>query len=196
MENKSGEAKVQKVKNWSPVWIFPIVTALIGAWILFYHYSHQGPEVTLITTNAEGIEGENPDQEPQRRRWGGGERDADRRSHPRGNQSPPQFRDAEAAAQRFRLLGGKAAGWARGSAVLGHCCPGPILNCSRERKVRCQRSIRYWILRRWPRRMPRGSVFCWKAARRASCRRAIRCCSAAIAWGQWKPAPSTRRNVV
>ncbi|MET5743195.1 intermembrane transport protein PqiB [Klebsiella pneumoniae] len=57
MENKSGEAKVQKVKNWSPVRIFPIVTALIGAWILFYHYSHQGPEVTLITTNAEGIEG-------------------------------------------------------------------------------------------------------------------------------------------
>ncbi|HFT3186200.1 TPA: intermembrane transport protein PqiB [Klebsiella variicola] len=57
MENKSGEAQVQKVKNWSPVWIFPIVTALIGAWILFYHYSHQGPEVTLITTNAEGIEG-------------------------------------------------------------------------------------------------------------------------------------------
>ena len=55
MENKSGEAKVQKVKNWSPVWIFPIVTALIGAWILFYHYSHQGPEVTLITTNAEGL---------------------------------------------------------------------------------------------------------------------------------------------
>ncbi|SCC33141.1 intermembrane transport protein PqiB [Kosakonia oryziphila] len=57
MENKSGEANVQKVRNWSPVWIFPIVTALIGAWILFYHYSHQGPEVTLITTNAEGIIG-------------------------------------------------------------------------------------------------------------------------------------------
>lgn len=60
MENKSGEAKVQKVRNWSPVWIFPIVTALIGAWIVFYHYSHQGPEVTLITTNAEGIEGGKP----------------------------------------------------------------------------------------------------------------------------------------
>ena len=56
METKGGEANVQKVKNWSPVWIFPIITALIGAWILFYHYSHQGPEVTLITTNAEGIE--------------------------------------------------------------------------------------------------------------------------------------------
>lgn len=57
MENNKGEAKVQKLKSWSPVWIFPIVTALIGAWILFYHYSHQGPEVVLITTNAEGIEG-------------------------------------------------------------------------------------------------------------------------------------------
>ncbi|WNN49829.1 intermembrane transport protein PqiB [Siccibacter colletis] len=57
MENNSGDAKVQKVRNWSPVWIFPIITALIGAWILFYHYSNQGPEVTLITTNAEGIEG-------------------------------------------------------------------------------------------------------------------------------------------
>lgn len=58
MEPKKGEAKVQKVKNWSPVWIFPIVTALIGAWILFYHYSHQGPEVTLITTNAEALKAE------------------------------------------------------------------------------------------------------------------------------------------
>lgn len=57
METNRGEAKVQKVKNWSPVWIFPIVTVLIGVWILFYHYSHQGPEVTLITTSADGIEG-------------------------------------------------------------------------------------------------------------------------------------------
>lgn len=29
---------------------------MIGAWILYYHFSHQGPEVTLITYNAEGIE--------------------------------------------------------------------------------------------------------------------------------------------
>ena len=186
---------MQKVKNWSPVWIFPIVTALIGAWILFYHYSHQGPEVTLITTNAEGIEG--------------GKNRIKSRSVDVGVVESATLTDdlthVEIKARlnsgmqkllhkRFRLLGGKAAGWARGSAVLGHCCPGPILNCSRERKVRCQRSIRYWILRRWPRRMPRGSVFCWKAARRASCRRAIRCCSAAIAWGQWKPAPSTRET--
>lgn len=56
-ENNHGMATVEQIKRWSPVWIIPIVTVLIGAWILFYHFSHQGPLVTLITTNAEGIEG-------------------------------------------------------------------------------------------------------------------------------------------
>lgn len=51
------QAKVSRVKNWSVVWIFPLITLLIGGWILFYHYQHQGVEVTLLTTNAEGIEG-------------------------------------------------------------------------------------------------------------------------------------------
>ncbi|BCQ34164.1 MULTISPECIES: intermembrane transport protein PqiB [Erwinia] len=56
-DNNHGVATVDKIKRWSPVWIIPIVTVLIGAWILFYHFSHQGPVVTLMTTNAEGIEG-------------------------------------------------------------------------------------------------------------------------------------------
>ncbi|NMP27070.1 intermembrane transport protein PqiB [Rahnella sp. SAP-1] len=55
-ENNNGMAEIGKIKRWSPVWIIPVVTALIGAWILFYHFSHQGPEVTLITTSADGIE--------------------------------------------------------------------------------------------------------------------------------------------
>ncbi|OTA14967.1 multivalent adhesion molecule MAM7 [Xenorhabdus vietnamensis] len=50
------QARISKLKSWSPVWIVPIITVLIGAWILFYHFSHQGPTVTLITTGAEGIE--------------------------------------------------------------------------------------------------------------------------------------------
>ena len=54
--NNDGMAEIGKIKRWSPVWIIPVVTALIGAWILFYHFSHQGPEVTLITTSADGIE--------------------------------------------------------------------------------------------------------------------------------------------
>lgn len=56
-DNNHSTARVEHIKRWSPVWIVPIVTVLIGAWILFYHFSHQGPEVILITTNAEGIEG-------------------------------------------------------------------------------------------------------------------------------------------
>ncbi|MDU5781217.1 MAG: intermembrane transport protein PqiB [Pantoea sp.] len=55
-ESNHGHARVDQIKRWSPVWIVPIVTLLIGGWILFYHFSHLGPEVTLITENAEGIE--------------------------------------------------------------------------------------------------------------------------------------------
>ncbi|MGQ6281965.1 intermembrane transport protein PqiB, partial [Serratia sp. IR-2025] len=55
-ENNHSVADVEKIKRWSPVWIIPIVTALIGAWILFYHFSHQGPVVMLVTTTAEGLE--------------------------------------------------------------------------------------------------------------------------------------------
>ncbi|AVJ17085.1 intermembrane transport protein PqiB [Serratia sp. JUb9] len=55
-ESNHSIADVEKIKRWSPVWIIPIVTALIGAWILFYHFSHQGPVVTLYTTTAEGLE--------------------------------------------------------------------------------------------------------------------------------------------
>ncbi len=58
--NSDGIAKIDKIKRWSPVWIIPGVTLLIGGWILYYHYSRQGPEVTLITANAEGIEEEKP----------------------------------------------------------------------------------------------------------------------------------------
>lgn len=114
MENKSGEAKVQKVKNWSPVWIFPIVTALIGAWILFYHYSHQGPEVTLITTNAEGIEGGKTRIKSRSVDVGVVESATLTDDLTHVEIKARLNSDAEAAAQRFRLLGGKAAGWARG----------------------------------------------------------------------------------
>lgn len=55
-ENKYDVAQVEKIKRWSPVWIIPIVTVLIGAWILYYHFSHQGRAITLITSSAEGIE--------------------------------------------------------------------------------------------------------------------------------------------
>ncbi|KAA9001150.1 intermembrane transport protein PqiB [Affinibrenneria salicis] len=54
-KNNYAVAEAEKIKRWSPVWIVPIVTVLIGAWILFYHFSHQGPQLMLTTANAEGI---------------------------------------------------------------------------------------------------------------------------------------------
>ncbi|RLM23051.1 paraquat-inducible protein B [Brenneria alni] len=55
-KDKYAVADIETIKRWSPVWIVPIVTVLIGAWILFYHFSHQGPQITLLTKDAEGIE--------------------------------------------------------------------------------------------------------------------------------------------
>ena len=56
LDDNSSVARVDKISRWSPVWIIPLLTLLIGGWILFYHYSHQGPLVILVTDNAEGIE--------------------------------------------------------------------------------------------------------------------------------------------
>ena len=39
----------------SPVWIIPIVAALLGLWLAYKHFSEKGPEVTLTFENAEGI---------------------------------------------------------------------------------------------------------------------------------------------
>lgn len=53
--NITNAVHIDYIKRWSPIWIVPLVTLLIGGWIIFYHFSHLGPEVTLITTDAEGI---------------------------------------------------------------------------------------------------------------------------------------------
>lgn len=50
-------ASIEKIKRWSPIWIIPIVTLLLGGWILFYHFSTQGPLITLVTSSAEGVVG-------------------------------------------------------------------------------------------------------------------------------------------
>lgn len=197
MENKSGEAKVQKVKNWSPVWIFPIVTALIGAWILFYHYSHQGPEVTLITTNAEGIEG--------------GKTRIKSRSVDVGVVESATLTDdlthveikARLNSGMQKLLHNDSVFWVvkpqvgrEGISGLGTLLSGAYIELQPGTKGSVPAQYPLLVLRRWPRRMLRGSVFCWKAAKRASFRRATRCCSAATAWDRLKPALLMRRNVV
>jgi paraquat-inducible protein B len=49
------KARVRKITQWSPIWIVPVVAVLIGAWMLVYTYKNQGPTLTLLASNAEGI---------------------------------------------------------------------------------------------------------------------------------------------
>ncbi len=49
------QAKVHRITQWSPIWIVPLVAVLIGLWMLVYTYQNQGPQLTLLASNAEGI---------------------------------------------------------------------------------------------------------------------------------------------
>ncbi len=50
------KATTLKASRLSPIWIIPVVAALIGAWLVVDTYLHTGPMVTLTISNAEGIE--------------------------------------------------------------------------------------------------------------------------------------------
>jgi paraquat-inducible protein B len=41
--------------RFSPVWIIPLVSAVLGLWLVWRHYSAKGPEVTVRFETAEGI---------------------------------------------------------------------------------------------------------------------------------------------
>ena len=41
--------------RFSPVWIIPVVSALLGVWLVWHHYSAEGPEITVRFETAEGI---------------------------------------------------------------------------------------------------------------------------------------------
>ncbi len=48
-------AKVVKVKGISAIWIIPIVTAIVGLWIIYSHITNKGIEFTLLAKDASGI---------------------------------------------------------------------------------------------------------------------------------------------
>jgi paraquat-inducible protein B len=55
------EPIVKRSRSFSPIWIIPIVAALLGLWLAFKYYSTQGPEITVRFETAEGIgEGKTP----------------------------------------------------------------------------------------------------------------------------------------
>ena len=42
-------------RGFSPVWVIPIIAALLGLYLVFKHYSEEGPKVTVRFDTAEGI---------------------------------------------------------------------------------------------------------------------------------------------
>ncbi len=49
------QARIRNLRHISPIWLVPIVAALIGLWLVYATLSNQGPLVTLTMSNAEGI---------------------------------------------------------------------------------------------------------------------------------------------
>lgn len=50
------EIAVPKERGFSIVWIIPIVTALIGGWLIYTTISEKGPTITITFENGEGLE--------------------------------------------------------------------------------------------------------------------------------------------
>ncbi len=50
------QARIRNLRHISPIWLVPIVAAVIGLWLVYATLSNQGPLVTLTMSNAEGIE--------------------------------------------------------------------------------------------------------------------------------------------
>ncbi|MBP8039953.1 MAG: MCE family protein, partial [Aeromonadaceae bacterium] len=50
------QARIRNLRRISPIWLVPIVAAVIGLWLVYATLSNQGPLVTLTMSNAEGIE--------------------------------------------------------------------------------------------------------------------------------------------
>ncbi len=57
LDNNTLETAVIKPMNTiSRIWIVPIITALLGLWMVFHYYSNLGPLITIELTEAEGLE--------------------------------------------------------------------------------------------------------------------------------------------
>ncbi|MCX8595877.1 MULTISPECIES: intermembrane transport protein PqiB [unclassified Gilliamella] len=48
-------AKIIKIRAISAIWIIPIVTAVVGLWIIYAHFADRGTSFTLLANDANGI---------------------------------------------------------------------------------------------------------------------------------------------
>jgi len=54
--NSSQKAKVKRLSTLSPIWLVPIISALIGVWMIYYQWNNQGTLITVQFNTGEGIE--------------------------------------------------------------------------------------------------------------------------------------------
>ena len=56
-ENKAASpAKIEQMKSVSMIWFVPFIALLIGAWMVYYQWSNEGPLITIAFDSAEGME--------------------------------------------------------------------------------------------------------------------------------------------
>ena len=55
MATSSKLAKIIKIRAISAIWIIPIVTAIVGLWIIYSHFANRGTPFTLLAKDASGI---------------------------------------------------------------------------------------------------------------------------------------------
>ncbi|OCG48023.1 hypothetical protein A9G35_02705 [Gilliamella sp. Choc5-1] len=55
MATLSKLAKITKIRAISAIWIIPIVTAIVGLWIIYSHFADRGTSFTLLAKDASGI---------------------------------------------------------------------------------------------------------------------------------------------
>ena len=55
MATSSKLAKIIKIRAISAIWIIPIVTAIVGLWIIYSHFADRGTPFTLLAKDASGI---------------------------------------------------------------------------------------------------------------------------------------------
>jgi len=48
-------AKSLKINRISAVWIIPIITLIMGVWMVYAHFADQGVAITLLADDANGI---------------------------------------------------------------------------------------------------------------------------------------------
>lgn len=55
-ETDVSPANIEQLKSVSMIWFVPFVALLIGAWMIYYQWSNEGPVITIAFDSAEGME--------------------------------------------------------------------------------------------------------------------------------------------